>query len=246
MIVIFIAAFFCVLNICLWCTFFLKFRKLFSTEDIIASTHEQIEEMINELNFNASRDIDIIEDRIKQLKAAVAEADRHVELSRKELEAQKANFNYYKKIESVQRPSVPPVAPTTPVEGAARYLRNQGTDFSSGFQTSKSYELTAQGKAQVTDNKPLANEHASDLFEASGQIVSKTGTTFTVEDNGTSYTNIPVLGGNVRYADDPIRPEKSVNQMIRDLNAAGHSTEEIASELNRSITEVEMVLTMKR
>ncbi|MBQ4378595.1 MAG: hypothetical protein II821_05295 [Treponema sp.] len=212
--------------------------------------------MINELNYNASRNIDLIEDRIKQLKAAVAEADRHVELSRKELEAQKANFSYYKKIETASRPSYPSASPVSPSDGANRYLRNQVySDISSGLQADKSYELTGQGREQVSQKqfqeeiksqeKSPAKERPADLFEASGQIVSNAGTTFTVENDGSSYTNVPVIGGNVRYADELIHPEKNIKQIIRDLNAAGHSIDEIASEVNCSTTEVQMALSLE-
>lgn len=72
MLVIFIAAFFCVFNVCLWCAFFSKFKKIFSTDDIIASTREQMDYMISDFNRNAGRNIELIEDRIKQLRSAVA------------------------------------------------------------------------------------------------------------------------------------------------------------------------------
>jgi len=241
MIVIFIAAFFCVLNICLWCTFFIKFRKLFSTEDIISSTHEQVDEMIKELNYNASRNIDLIEDRIKKSKAAIAELDKHLDVVKKEIEEQKASFSYYKKIEAAPFPQ------SRPKDAANRYLQNQApshvySDISAGLKAENSYELTGDGKNHVSaENNKM---QASDLFESSGQIVSNTGTTFTVENDGSSYTNVPVIGGNVRYADEQIKPKKSFSQMVRELNSIGRSVEEIASELHSSTTEVQLVLNM--
>ena len=67
---------------------------------------------------------------------------------------------------------------------------------------------------------------------------------FTVENDGSSYTNVPVIGGNVRYADEQIKPKKSFSQMVRELNSIGRSVEEIASELHSSTTEVQLVLNM--
>ena len=100
MIVVFIASFFCVLNLCLWVAFFIKFKKIFSTEDIIDSTRNELNRMIEDINRNADRNINLIQDKIKQLKIAVAEADRHVELARREIEAQKAKVSYQQKIDS--------------------------------------------------------------------------------------------------------------------------------------------------
>ncbi|MBR4600057.1 MAG: hypothetical protein IKO39_08415, partial [Treponema sp.] len=63
MIVVFIAAFFCVLNISLWVALFLKFKKIFSTDDIISSTRDEMNSMIADINRNAGRNIELIEDK---------------------------------------------------------------------------------------------------------------------------------------------------------------------------------------
>ena len=76
------------------------------------------------------------------------------------------------------------------------------------------------------------------------QIVSKSGTRFTVENDGSSYASVPVIGQNVTYADNPIQPKKKFRDLVRDLHLVGHSVEEIALELNSSTTEVQMVLDM--
>ena len=76
------------------------------------------------------------------------------------------------------------------------------------------------------------------------KIVSPAGTTFTVDTDGASYTQVPVLGGKVFYADEQIQPQKKFAQQVHDLNVAGWSVEEIARELNRSTTEVQFALDM--
>lgn len=244
MIVILIAAFFCVLNICLWCTFFLKFRKLFSTEDIVASTRDQVERLISDMNNNTARDINLIEDRIKQLKAVVAEADKHIEVARREIESQNAALSYKQKIDSVvqNRPvSSQKVASQNLV--AQQYLKNK--DISVGLQGSNRYELTDQGSKQVQQvPQPQGDLFAQAELESKQQIVSPSGTTFTVESDGSSYAQVPVIGGNVSYTDEPIVPAKKFPEMVHDLYLAGHSVEEIARELNRSTTEVQMSLEM--
>lgn len=234
MIVIFIAAFFCVLNICLWAAFFLKFKKLFSTDDIIASTREEMERMIADINKNAGRNLDLIEDRIRQLKAVVAEADRHVETSRRELENQKSVISYQKKIDSAH--------------AAQQYMRNKNMSISAGLQSQNSYELTDEGNRYV-------NSHPADLFEQadaeeerrnlqkkSNRIISDNGTAFTVETDGSSYASVPVIGGNVSFADEPVQPKMKISELIYNLYSAGHSIEEIARDVNTSTTEVQMVL----
>lgn len=238
MIVILIAAFFCVLNICLWCTFFLKFRKLFSTDDIVSSTREQIEKLISDMNNNTARDINLIEDRIKQLKLAAAEADRHIEVAKHEIETQNATLSYKQKVSMASQANATAAKNSLSNHVAQQYLKNK--DISAGLQSTNRYELTDQGSKQV---------HQADLFsqaelDSKQQIVSPSGTTFTVESDGSSYASVPVIGGNVSYTDEPIVPAKKFPEMVHDLHLAGHSVEEIARELNRSTTEVQMSLEM--
>jgi hypothetical protein len=246
MIVIFIAAFFCVLNICLWCTFFIKFRKLFSTDDIIASTREQMDKMIADINHNAGRNIELIEDRIKQLKAVVVEADRHIEVAKRELESQKAAASYQQKIDSAlnasRRQPMQSFGGGNSGRVAQQYLRNQNMNISAGLQSGTRYELTDEGSRHIHTPQGDLFEQAD--AEDSRRIVSDVGTTFTVESDGSSYASVPVIGGNVSYADEPIQPQQGIREWVRNLYAAGHSIEEIAREVNRSTTEVQMVLDM--
>ncbi|MBQ9909739.1 MAG: hypothetical protein IJM48_08065 [Treponema sp.] len=249
MIVIFIASFFCVLNVTLWITFFLKFKRIFSTDDIIASTREEMDRMIADINHNAGRNIELIEDRIKQLKVIVAEADRHIELSKKELEAQKASLSYQQKIDSALQSRKQPYqsfASGNSGRAAQQYMRNQGNavhaGISDGIQGSRRYELTDEGNRHV-------NQLQGDLFdqaetENSRGIVSDAGTTFTVESDGSSYASVPVIGGNVTYAEEPIQPQRKLSELVHDLYLAGHSVEEIAREVNRSTTEIQLALEM--
>ena len=244
MIVVFVASFFCVLNICLWVSFFLKFKKIFSTDDIIASTREEMERMISDINHNAGRNIELIEDRIKQLKVIVAEADRHIELAKREIENQTARLSYQQKIDSVlpSKKSAASASFGMQNRAAQQYLRNQ--NISAGLQSGNRYELTDEGSRQVHKE----NFSQGDLFaqaEADDRrIVSDAGTTFMVESDGSSYASVPVIGGNVSYADDPIHPQKKFSDLVRNLHAVGHSVEEIARELNCSTTEVQMTLDM--
>ncbi|MBO6218515.1 MAG: hypothetical protein J6N81_02940 [Treponema sp.] len=244
MAVVFIAAFFCVLNISLWITIILKFKKLFSTDDIIASTREEMDNMIADMNRNAGRNIELIEDRIKQLKLVVAEADRHIETAKREIESQKNALSYQQKIDSVvnaKKSSQPGFS--TSERAAQKYLQTQ--NISAGLQSGNRYEITDEGNRHVKHGRDVQG----DLFEQAEaddnkRIVSDTGTTFTVESDGSSYASVPVIGGNVSYADDPIHPQKKFGELVRDLHYAGHSVEEIARELNSSTTEVQLVIDM--
>ncbi len=63
-----------------------KFKKLFSTEKILERTHEAVNDMIRQIDYDAKNNLDIINQRIAQLNAVSAEADRHIEFLRSEIE----------------------------------------------------------------------------------------------------------------------------------------------------------------
>ncbi|MBR1721017.1 MAG: hypothetical protein IJ727_00805 [Treponema sp.] len=242
MIVIFIAAFFCVLNISLWCVFLMKFKKLFTTQNIIAKTREDMEMMVDDINRNAGRNIDIIEDRIKQLKIVIAEADRHLEIVNRELESQKARLPLQKKNERDFAANHPPVSASYMHNRGAvqRYTENQ--NISQALQSRNRYELTDEGNRQIGKTAGHETRYTQrDLFEQN-EIENSVGTTFTVENDGTSYARVPIINNNVEYSDEPVHTDFS--QLVHNLYMAGHSVEEIARETNRSTTEVQLVLSM--
>ena len=73
-----IIALLCVINLVLWLIFFLKFKKLFSTDDVIQKTREQYELLLNDVNRNALSNIDLIQMKIDELQSLIDIADRRL------------------------------------------------------------------------------------------------------------------------------------------------------------------------
>lgn len=61
----------CVINIVLWIIFFVKFKNLFSTEDVIRKTRDQISLLMTEVNRNTLDNINLIDSKIEELNQAV-------------------------------------------------------------------------------------------------------------------------------------------------------------------------------
>ena len=72
------------INIVLWGVFIVRFKRLFSADDVIEKTRAEMDNMIRDINNNTVRAIDIIDDRTKQLKRLIEEADRRIALARSE------------------------------------------------------------------------------------------------------------------------------------------------------------------
>lgn len=91
----------CLINIILWIILAIRFKKIFSTEEIIDKTRTELNRMISDVNRNAERNITLIDERIKQLKAVSAEADRRIALAKSELEKKEYGSNLNSKLSTI-------------------------------------------------------------------------------------------------------------------------------------------------
>lgn len=82
--VVVVSSLLCFLNIIFWIVFAMKFKKIFSTDDIIEKTRNELNHMITDVNRNADRNITLINEKIKELKGVTAEAERRLALERAE------------------------------------------------------------------------------------------------------------------------------------------------------------------
>jgi hypothetical protein len=245
-----LALFLITLNLLFWLIFLNRFKKLFSTADIINQARLEMKAMIDDVNRITSRNIDIIEEKIRKLKSASAEAERKITLAQTELE-KKASLSEYRNILE-SPPSVNQSYDTSGYSISSADNSGHGASIppkkafeaydrlSDGLNSNKSYSITTEGK------KMLDGEQG-DLFEENQEttyINSPSGTKFTVDNEGTSVASIPKLGPNVTFSDNPVVPKKSLNDSIRELNNKGYTVEMIARELNLTTTEVQFSLDM--
>ncbi len=235
-----LAFFLIVLNIILWMVFLKKFKNLFSTDDIISSTRLEVKRMIEDVDRATVKDMDIIESQIKQLKSIIAEADRHVAMARSELERQSKAYNLQtytssemkKRLDVVSQSEFQPRNPASTAVSA--YSR-----ISDGLKQDESYSITSEGSLYLNKESSQINEESKEKV-----ISSPSGTQFTVYEEGASVAKIPQLGPKVTFADNPVKPKKDINQQIRELDEQGYSQEEIATQLQLTITEVQFSLDM--
>ena len=91
----------CVFNLVMWLVAIVRFRKIFSTDDIISEAREQLDRMLMNINQNAERNITLIDERIRQLKEAEQEADKHIAILRGEIENAGKSKVFQERIKSI-------------------------------------------------------------------------------------------------------------------------------------------------
>lgn len=97
----------CIINLILWLVFFIKFKSLFSTDDVLQKTREQIGQLLSEVNGTTLANINLIDSKIEELNDAIENAERRIAAADIE-----QNFRNSKKIagltEEKQSSKIPP------------------------------------------------------------------------------------------------------------------------------------------
>ena len=218
----------CLINLLLWGLLFKKFKKLFSTDDVIEKTRNELNRMIVEVNRNAERNITLIEARISDLKSIIVQADSHVSLLKSEIEKSNAISAYKSKIEKTVHSKN-----TVPQFKVEAYRKNSMQN-QQKITSDSAFELT-QSALEKNGQQNLFSDERSQPFGIQAVNVS---------EDGNSFKEVPVLGNNVHITDNPITLKKSFNAEVNERYLRGETVEEIAASLSRSVTEVQFALDM--
>lgn len=205
----------CLVNIILWIILALRFKKIFSTEDIIEKTRTELNKMIEDVNRNADRNITLIEDRIKQLKAVSAEADRRLAFVKSELEKKEYGKELTKKISSVTSQNI---------VHSNNYSKSGNAAFVEKYrkeQIQGDLFISSEKETDESDNK--LNVENTDVIAARSQ-------------------KIPIVTPEIFMTDIPVESKKDFNTLVKEKSQQGKSVEQIAKELSVSISEVKLSL----
>ncbi|ERF60041.1 hypothetical protein HMPREF0860_1390 [Treponema socranskii subsp. socranskii VPI DR56BR1116 = ATCC 35536] len=214
------------INIVLWGVFIVRFKRLFSADDVIEKTRAEMDNMIRDINNNTVRAIDIIDDRTKQLKRLIEEADRRIALARSE-EAKKLTASALR--DTLEKKSVSEVSR----RAANTYKKNVPRSRPS---PDASYAVTGEAEALA--------EMQHSLFDDTRTSV-RTKAEMNVTDDGASYAKVPVIKPDVYFSETPIVPKKNFTKQVLEMAEMGLTIEQIAKQLSCSKTEVQMILDMQ-
>lgn len=252
--VLFLAVALILINVGFWAVFLAKFKKLFSTEDIISSVRNEMNHMIADMQRHTSTNVDLIDSRIKELKAVSAEANRHLAVARTELERLEQSKVFQHHLNTLkQTPQAPQerrgnpslsrdYASASSLDSRGNYAQRSAQSYMKEAASTPS--LFGEQAVSVTRQGQEALSKQGDLFADSAAVDVPKPQTFTVHSDGSSYAPIPVVAPEVSFVDNPITSKKDFTSQVKDLARVGQSVEEIASTLGRSIQEVQFALDM--
>ena len=205
------------LNIILWIVLLVRFKKLFSTDDIVSETQKKVEHLIREIDNAADRDTYLAKETSKRIQDIMDEAEKKMELFKEATDRLRDMIAEADRINKGQRTVV-----TKKIDPDAAYEINiksqhpeQGNLFEQTTQTENPGDTTIQTKAE-TYKKP--------------------------------YQEVPLIITKV-YEDQPKKMSqeeirKNMISIVRKKFNEGATPEEIAANLNCSITEIQFIIDM--
>lgn len=220
---IFIVVSMCVINIILWIVFFAKFKSLFTTDDEIQKTRNQYNLLIRDINQNVADNIDLIDSKINELNEAIEIANRRLSTVSSEQEFSKTKKNVISKYNSEvsggikKRPSKN--------SNYAREVIDQDAAFEVNVDLKKNKKMQGELFDQAPQSKKRSNIHI-------------------VDKEGNAYGEVPVVSPKIYMSDHPIKPKKNFQDAVKELYDLGFTVEQISSELNKSMIEVQFVIDM--
>lgn len=171
----YIAIFLSLVCIILLSILLIRFKKLFSTDSIIEKTRLQMNNMIKDLNNNANRDMELINDSSKRVRALLSEADQKMEQFKQAtnrlrdmiaVSEQKENQNVYRKTENKNVANIKPVG--QPEEETVTLQNSLFNDETIVTPEGAAYKEVPVITTRIYEEKPVINKkekNARDLNE---------------------------------------------------------------------------------
>lgn len=239
----YIALFISLVSLILMIVILIRFKKLFSTDAIIDKTKAQMNRVIMDVNNNANRDLELINESSRRLRALLNEADKKMETFREATqllrttiaEAEKVGKAHSDKLGFVESERFADIKPV-------------------GQKQKKNPYIDPDSSYRVTNGIPAQQ---GSLFDEPPEEKSILKDETVVTPEGAAWKEVPVL--NTKVYDDKLGAEKARQDMIAAQNQnadrslkdkverlfkQGMQIDDIAAELSCSTSEVQFIIDM--
>lgn len=222
----------------MWIVFLRNFKKLFTTEDIVESTKNEMENILKDFNRQTERNLSLLDNSISRIKYLNADAEKKIkvlsEMERSQLEV----ADFHKKI-TQGKPS-PAGGNHNAKQAVSAYEKTRNSSSKKNISIDDTVVLTREGE-QLTV-QPMQQT----LFSEKPEI--PVNSDMIMDSHGASYTEIPVVTPDVYVPEQLVSLSKApedLNQKILRMYDQGYEPDAIATELSCSVTEVQFVLSVE-
>ena len=251
-----IAIFLCLVTITLLSIFLIRFKKIFSTDNIIKKTKLYMDRMIKDINAQSNRDLELVRESSNRLKALLNESEHKMELFReatnrlRDMIAEAERLNQIAGTPYVENKNLSGIKPVRKPSSSKRsYDRITEIDPDASYEVSKPQQ------------RSLFDSVEEEAAPAPKSILNDETT---VTQDGAAYKKVPLIITDV-YDEEPgtqkkaetYKPAKpfqtdpmanlsksNFSSKVMSLFNSGYQVEQIAKELSCSVTEVQLIIDM--
>lgn len=238
----YIAIFLSLVCIILLIILLIKFKKYFSPDSVIEKARNQMNKMVSDINNQTNRDLELIRESNRRVKALLAEADQKMEQFKQATDRLREMIAIADKLDNqYETPQVyyenQNLSNIKPVGQHSRTIAVQKYQNYSNIDPNASFQVTAAKQGSLFDDEPAPVIQESLLKDET-----------TVTSEGAAYKEVPLIVTKV-FDEKPVinkteKQGKQLNENIRKLFNQGYQVEEIAKKLSCSITEVQFIIDM--
>ena len=218
----YIALFFSLVSLILMVVILVRFKNLFSTDSIIEKTKAQMNRVIMDMNNNANRDMELINESSKRLRALLSEGDKKMENFREATqllrdviaEAEKTGGGHNQKVTFAENEKLSEIKPV-----------GQKTKKNPYIDPDASYSIQGSLFDDPVEKSIIKDETV-------------------VRPDGAAYKEVPLISAKV-YDDKPgSSTSSSLAEKVEKLFRQGMQIDDIAVELSCSTSEVQFIIDM--
>ncbi len=229
----------CVFNVVMWIVFLRHFKNLFTTEDIVASTKEEVNKILMDLDRQTERNLMLMDNSIARLKSLNAEIDKKLKLLDEMKNSATGTAELTARINS--KPSAGRKI------AASAYEKNKTAK--KNINSEDTVVLTRTGDQLSVEplQTTLFNEKSDFQQDKNSEI--PVNHDIHVDSQGAAYAQIPVVAPKVFVSDtiaDLSKAPETLKDKILKLFDQGYNADVISRELGCSATEVQFVLDIER
>jgi hypothetical protein len=252
-----IAIFLSLITITLLLIFLIRFKKIFSTDNIIEKTRLYMDRMIKDINNQSNRDLELVKESSNRLKALLNESEHKMELFReatnrlRDMIAEAERLNQIAGTAYVENKNLSGIKPIRKPSSSRRsYERITDIDPDAAYEINKPqqrslFDSDEEEQAHLAAQKSILNDET------------------TVTQDGAAYKKVPLIitdvydeGPKLHSKSDNYKPPKPVytepvdfsksnfSNRVWNLFNSGYQVEQIATELSCSVTEVQLIIDM--
>ena len=236
----YIAIFLSLVSIILMIIILIRFKKLFSTDAIIDKTKAQMNRVIMDVNNNANRDLELLNESSHRLRALLNDADKKMENFS---EAAQLLRNLIAESEKAVNSKSGKVVYVEP----AKTSEIKSSDNKAKTKTKVNPYIDPDSSYRVNKVPPAAGTQQSLFDDVDNEPEQKTilKDETIVTSQGAAYKEVPLIISKV-YEDKTSnqKSNRSLKENVERLFNSGMQIDDIAAELSCSTSEVQFIIDM--